>query len=356
MGKDTEYDFVKGGGNDQELEKYQKCFVENGTEKSLPLLKWFHQKNLPGIQSIYYAVGNETRQIAAIYTYLPVLLKCLDEVTIAMQSFDTLTDEKHRGKRLFIRLASKLEAEERAKNAALVFGFPNENSVHGFVNKLGFTYFGEVPFLIKPLSISYFFKKLFQRASDDENSVFKIEAPENISIKNNQEIKLISSFDEDYDSLWEKVNSKIKIGVNRNSKYMNWRFVEKPGESYCHFGYYKNAELKGVVVFTLKKKHGGKIGYLMELLFDPEDQNAGKQLLDFSSEVLKKNRADVILAWCFPHSFNYFCHRKKGFYPFPEKLRPQKLGMIVKNLNSRHADDIYNVKNWYFSYSDSDTV
>lgn len=356
MGKDTEYDFIRGSGNDRELEKYQKCFSENGTQKSLQLLKWFHQKNLPAIQSIYYAVEDESRQIAAIYTYLPVLLKCLDEVVVAMQSFDTLTDEKHRGKRLFIKLASKLEAEERAKNAALVFGFPNENSVHGFVKKLGFTYFGEVPFLIKPLRISYFFKKIFKRADDDENFNYKIEIPANIPIKNNGEIRSISFFGEDYDALWEKASAKIKIGVNRNAKYMNWRFVEKPEENYLRFGYYKDGELKAIVVFTLKKKHGGKIGYLMELLFDPEDEKAGKQLLDFSSKILKKNNADVILAWCFPHSFNYFCHRKNGFYPFPEKLRPQKLGMIVKNLNSRQADDIYNVKNWHFSYSDSDTV
>ena len=319
-------------------------------------MKWFHKKNIPGSHSIYYAIDKLTGQIAAIYTYLPVLLKCLNEVVLAMQSFDTLTHEKHRGKRLFIKLATKLEEEERLNNAVLVFGFPNENSVHGFVKKLGFIYFGEVPFLIKPLRISYFLKKIFNRSATDENSNCEIDAPLTISLKNNCEIKSISSFEEDYNILWEKAGSKIKIGVNRDAKYMNWRYSEKPGENYLQYGLYKNGNLNGVAIFTLKNKHGGKIGYLMELLFDPEEETAGKQLLDFSSKILEQNKADLILAWCFPHSFNYFCHRKSGFYPFPEKLRPQKLGMITKSLNSKHADDIYNVKNWYFSYSDSDTV
>ena len=356
MANEAQYELVRGNGSDPELEKYQKCFLENGTEKSMALLKWFHQKNLPKKQSIYYSIDKRSNEIAAIYTYLPVLLKCMDEVVVAMQSFDTLTGEKHRGKGLFIKLAKKLEEEERAKNAALVFGFPNENSVHGFVKKLGFTYFGEVPFLIKPIRTSYFFKMIFKRAPGNENINCEIEAPSAISLKNNCRLKSISSFGEDYNCLWQKASSKIKIGVNRDAKYMNWRYIEKPGESYLRYGFYKNDELKGVVIFTLKNKHHGKIGYLMELLFDPKEENAGIQLLNFSSKILRHHKADLILAWCFPHSYNYICYQKSGFFKFPEKIRPQKLGMIAKTLHSKNEDDIYNVKNWYFSYSDSDTV
>ena len=94
----------------------------------------------------------------------------------------------------------------------------------------------------------------------------------------------------------------------------------------------------------------------MEILYDPESETTGIKLIKFCSKILRKNKADLILAWCFPHSFNYFCHRKAGFYKFPEKLRPQKLGIIAKTLNSNLATDIYNVKNWFLSYSDSDTV
>jgi hypothetical protein len=358
MSNEEQYKFVRGVGSDEELEKYRECFSKNGTEKSVELLKWFHKKNLPGAQSIYYAIDKSTNQIAAIYTYLPVLLKCMDKVVVAMQSFDTLTDQKHRSKRLFIKLASKLEEEERKNNTALIYGFPNENSVHGFVNKLGFIYFGEVPFLVKPLRFSYIFRKIFKKTTshivEEINCV--VDAPKEVLLEYNSSIKWISSFDEEYENLWQEVSEKINIGVNRNAAYMNWRYFDKPDENYQRFGFYKNGKLEGVIIFTLKNKHDGKIGYLMEMLFTPGNEIAGKKLLQFCSDVLKKNKADVILAWCFRHSFNYFCHRQTGFYKFPEKLRPQKLGMIAKTLNSRRADDIYNVKNWYFSYSDSDTV
>ena len=175
-------------------------------------------------------------------------------------------------------------------------------------------------------------------------------------MKGNFEIKEISKFDEKYDELYSAVSSQINIGVNRNAAYMNWRYIAKPDEIYARYGLYENNQLAGVVVFTLKNKHGGKIGYLMELLYDPKNEKAGKDLLKFCSRTLKKNNADLVLAWCFDHSFNYTCIRRNGYYKFPEKFRPQKLGFITKILNSKNTKDIYNIKNWYISYSDSDTV
>lgn len=358
MADEQQYYFIRGNGSDEELKKYCQCFSENGSGKTLTLLKWFHQKNLPDLQSIYYAIDKNTHEIAAIYTYLPMILKLMDRKVTAMQSFDTLTDYRHRSKGLFIKLATKLEQEERTKNIELVFGFPNENSMHGFIKKLKFFYFGEVPFLVKPIRLSYAIRKLFwpKTPPEAEETICEILAPEKISLKNNSFIQSISNFEEDYEKLWQKVSRQINIAVNRDSAYMNWRYIIKPLQNYLRYGYYENGVLNGVVIFTLKNKHDGKIGYLMEIIFDPENKNAGNQLLKYSSQILKRNKADLILSWCLPHSFNYSCYKEAGYYNFPEKIRPQKLGMITKTLNSNYEKEIYNIKNWYFSYSDSDTV
>ncbi|MEO6135550.1 MAG: GNAT family N-acetyltransferase [Ginsengibacter sp.] len=356
MMEEQPYQIIKGIGSDEELERYRACFVSNGSEKTIGLLKWNHQQNLQGVQSIYYAIGN-AGEIAAIYTYLPVVFTCMGSIVNAMQSFDTLTDKDHRGKGLFIKLASKIEAEEKQKSNELVYGFPNENSVHGFVKKLKFNYFGEVPFLIKPFGISYFIKRILKSKTEsfsDSNLVMVID--EKLKNKYPGSIKEITNFDELYDQFYQQISKQIKIGVNRDAAYMNWRYVKKPHEIYSLYGYYENGELKGVIIFTLKNKHGGKIGYLMELLFDEKNEAAGKHLLQFCLQSFKKNKADLVLCWCFDHSFNYNVIRKSGFYNFPEKLRPQKLGFIAKTLNSNNIKDIYNLKNWYLSYSDSDTV
>jgi hypothetical protein len=355
--KQTRYDIIKGVGSDEELEKYRQCFIVNGSEKNLGILRWMHQQNLSGLNSIYYAIDKETQDIAATYAYLPVMLHCMNKIVLGIQAIDALTDYRHRSKGLFIKLASKLEKEESTKNYDLVYGFPNVNSVHGHVKQLGFTYLGEVPFLIKPFRISYLFKKILKAKEADILQInCNLLIPRQYKLKDHIEIKEITEFDETYDKFYITISPQINIGVNRNAAYMNWRYIAKPGEIYARYGLYENDQLTGVVVFTLKNKHGGKIGYLMELLHDSKNENAGIHLLKFSSITLKKNKADLVLAWCFDHSFNYRCFRRNGYYKFPEKLRPQELGFITKTLNSENTKDIYNVKNWYLSYSDSDTV
>ena len=236
----------------RELKKYQQCFSENGSVKSIELLKWFHQQNLPGLQIIYYAIDKKTNQIASIYTYLPLKLKCMGKIVTAMQSFDTLTDYRHRSKGLFIKLASRLEKEESLKDNELVFGFPNENSVHGFVKKLDFTYFGEVPFLIKPIRISYLVRKFLKKKERNQEEInCQIDSPQEIKLNHKDSIKLINKFSQDYDRLWGKIGPQINIGTNRNAAYMNWRYIDKPGENYSRYGFYENGILTGIIIFTL---------------------------------------------------------------------------------------------------------
>jgi hypothetical protein len=106
---------------------------------------------------------------------------------------------------------------------------------------------------------------------------------------------------------------------------MNWRYMQKPMEHYCSHGLYENNELQAIVVFCIKNKHNGRIGYVMELIFDPSNLKAGKKLLEFTNKIFKQQKTDVVLCWCLPHSFNYSCFKKGGYYNFLPKLRPQKL-------------------------------
>ena len=112
------YDIVEGTGSDEELKTYKDCFDQNKSEKDLATLIWLHQDNLRKEQSILYALEPESRNIAAIYTYLPTVVKCMQTNIPALQSFDTLTDHRHRGKGLFIQLATKLAQKEKERGNA----------------------------------------------------------------------------------------------------------------------------------------------------------------------------------------------------------------------------------------------
>ena len=357
MANDEQYNLVKGIGSDSELEEYRQCFGKNGTIRQLDSLVWMHQQNLVNTNSIYYAFAQPSGSIAAIYTVLPVPVSIEGITTKAMQSVDTLTDVDHRGKGLFIKLATALYKNAEENAFALVYGFPNASSGPGFFKKLGWISFGEVPFLMKPLRLSFFVKKLFGKRSSEikEEIIIKSQGPLNKEQGNGMSIKSIDQFGEDYNLLWNKVKINFKVAVNRDAHYLNWRF-NKPGEFYYRYGLYVYDKLMAIVVFTIKEKHDGKVGYIMEFIFEPGNEKPAKILLRFATKFIKSQKGDVILAWCLPHSFNLSGYRGVGFLKLPEKFRPVQLFFGVKALQMGTVGVVTEVNNWYISYIDSDSV
>ena len=356
--KSGAYEVVKGTGSTGELERYRNTFEQNGSPRKIDNLTWLHQQNLAGTNTIFYAMHENN--IAAIYTALPVVFQIRQQTSTALQSIDTITDEKHRGKGLFPKLANELYQDAEKNNFSLVYGFPNENSAPGFFKKLGWTSFGEAPFIIKPLSISYFIKKLLNRkkessaSQEEENHFFSLAGRKDLSKRIH--LEPVSEFGEAYNELWKQVSTGIGVCADRSAAYMNWRYVARPESYYSSIGFFEDGRLRGVIVFTIKNKHQGRVGYIMELIYDTTQPAIGKALLTYANKICKAEDADVILAWAFEHSFNYGAYKKTGYFNFPVKFRPQHLFLGVRVFDESQASTINNISNWYISYSDSDTV
>ena len=73
----------------------------------------------------------------AYYGVIPCFIQYRDEVILAAQSADTMTHPGHRFKGLFVELSAMTFDLCREMGIRLIFGFPNQNSYHGAVNKLG---------------------------------------------------------------------------------------------------------------------------------------------------------------------------------------------------------------------------
>ena len=93
--------------------------------------------------------------------------------------------------------------------------------------------------------------------------------------------------------VFDKFSNEIKVAVERNKHYLDWRYIQKPNEDYkiVHCYSKENAYL-GFVIYTVKEKHNGKIAYIMELLYDLNEPKAAKLLLDYAISEIKKEKAD----------------------------------------------------------------
>jgi hypothetical protein len=337
----------------ESVKLFKDCFDANGSPKKRENIEWQFFDNTVSSCFVDIAYDEKKGKTAGIYAVSGVKFKVGSEEIIGTQSLDTITDINYRGKGLFTVLSKSVYNKLINSEIGLVYGFPNGNSIHGFEKKLDWNVLDPLPFLIKPLKSKYFTDRIkaLSFLPNIQLSFSKLKRSKNFFISEE------NVFPKEVNIIWERFSANFEVAVVRDRDYLNWRYVRKPNQNYriahCHD---QNNEYVGFVVFTTKEKHNGKIGYIMELIYDPASSEAATLLMNHAVTSIKSESADCILAWCLEHSPSYNTFKKDFFVKMPEKIRPIELHFGARCFNSELKEQVYKRENWYLSYSDSDTV
>lgn len=352
---DYNVDFPVG---EQQIARILNLFKRNSNEKSLAHLKWQYLISPGG--GAYTAISVSPDGVdAAVYSVFKVYVKINRDLKLACQSLDTLTDQNHRGKGLFSGLADAIFKKCENDEIAFVYGFPNSNSAPGFFNKLGWSRLGHPPFRIYLNNLLFPLAFILKRRIFVKNYLclswiyfrsWFLKHHYNLKIKKSIDYKSL-----EYEKLWTKFSKKLPVTLWRSGEYMCWRYQEKPDKLYYHLSAYYDDKLVGLVVFTVLEKHGGRIGYVMDLIYDPDSPAAGSLLLTEAVRKMNALNVDAILAWA-DLSFSVNKPYLDGcFFKLPRKLQPIKLYFGYKFLNLKDKN-AFGMSEFYVSYADSDTV
>lgn len=336
----------------ENIEIYKNCFNKNGSNKTSEKLTW-QLLELP-IKSklVNIAIDKVSKKTAGTYAVFPSNFLIGGKNYIGSQAIDAITDIDFRGKGLFIELAKDVYQKAINEDIKLVYGFPNGTSVHGHKKKLQWTIMDPVPFLIKPLYTQYFTNKI-----KFLNWFPNLRIATKRKIEKNVILKVENFFPDEVNEIWVSFSKNIKVAVVRNQEYLNWRYLKKPFENYqIVHAYTQDEKYIGYIVYCIKEKHGGKVAYIMEFIFDPNYSDLAKNLLNYASNEIIEKKADCILSWCLEHSENFTNYKSNGFFKLPENLRPIELHFGARAFDIQFDEIITNRINWYLSYSDSDTV
>lgn len=114
---------------------------------------FFRQKYNTAFTGVMYIgfFAYQDNQPAAFYGVIPCFMNCKGQSVLAAQSADTMTHPDHRGKGLFIELAELTYKLCCIEGIRILFGFPNQNSLPGFVNKLDWQVSGNMECFIIPV-------------------------------------------------------------------------------------------------------------------------------------------------------------------------------------------------------------
>lgn len=121
--------------------------LHNAVYGRWPAENYFPQKYdtaYTGISHIGYIAYDTGNLPVAYYGVLPCFMQLDGKQFLAAQSGDTMTHPAHQKKGLFVELANRTYELCRQNGIQLVYGFPNQNSEHGLINKLGWTTTGHL--------------------------------------------------------------------------------------------------------------------------------------------------------------------------------------------------------------------
>jgi hypothetical protein len=96
-----------------------------------------YNSSYAGLAYIGFIAYNKERAPIAYYGVIPCLVEYQNKVVLAAQSADTMTHPGFRYKGLFVELSNICFELCRESGINLIFGFPNQNSFHGAIHKLG---------------------------------------------------------------------------------------------------------------------------------------------------------------------------------------------------------------------------
>jgi hypothetical protein len=163
-----------------------------------------------GVENLGYIAYDQQHFPVAFYGVVPCFVRYADQLYLAAQSVDTMTDVRYRFKGLFVQLANMTFDLCRDEGINFIFGFPNQNSLHGFLVKLKWQMTEMMDCYIIPVSIISI-----------ERFAKKLPLARGIYKRYQQEV--LKNYLVDAAGIQSSVLKDGFGGVNRNAHYLKYR-------------------------------------------------------------------------------------------------------------------------------------
>lgn len=229
----------------------------------------------------FASVGEHDGQIVGYEGLVPVNIKIGNNIVRGAQIVDLVVHPNFRRQGMFLEIQKTLMMEAVKNGIWFCYGTTNERAYYGHL-KCGWFYVCDIPILVRPnrynsirrnlgrLREIRFSKKLVRSSVDLASSMFHNHARAKIAHKTPiaEDLKITSllSFDERFDGFWDRVSDRYGIIVVRNTRYLRWRYLEKPEADYKVLVAENDGRIEGYVVLSIAKSEYQKDGLIIDAL------------------------------------------------------------------------------------------
>ncbi|MEL7669202.1 GNAT family N-acetyltransferase [Methanobacterium sp.] len=303
---------------------------------------------------------NDKDEVISLRPTIPIRLKFRDKTLKSGMNVDVMTHPDYRRMGLFSTLVNESFKMLKELGVHIVYTFPNNFSFPGYKKRIKWKYVDSLPLLVKVLKPRSFVKKYIKNpyvqkclypVADAFNHLIFVSKTK--SENRNLLINQIYCFNENFDLLWQELSNQFEIAVIRDSKYLNWRYVQRPGYDYKIFSAVEDDVLKGYIVLREDTMFDLKLGLVVDIL--TFDDNTACSLLLHAYNLFKDNDMDIMGCLMLNTSMYFDVLKKAGFLKLPKKYSPKEFFFVVKADDDIIAPDVaYSSKNWFLTFGDID--
>lgn len=281
---------------------------------------WKYKGSNPFGKSIIVVAENKKR-IVATFAIIPIDYNLNKKLINGSHSIAMLVHPDWQKKGVIKLVVDKAISIAEKKKIKFIYGYPNDNAYE--IHKLIFDY--------KDISDQYFFEHDLNFSNIKSNT-------KNI-IKINKFSKLHSEF-------LVNIKKNYKIILDRNIKFLNWRYLSRPDKKYYVFGHYIDKKFKGYCVLKLYKEDKILRGHIIDIIANKNEEKIFEDLVIFSLNFFKKHNCNEVNLWL------------QGNVSFEKILlnnnfKKNKSRKFICRFNDKTIENKFKKNNWYFTMGDT---
>ena len=280
------------------------------------------------------------------YALMPFKINAYGKDVDSFISLDSMVHPEFQGQKVFSQLVNYSSKQIEGINKPYIT-FLNEQSISIYTKKYNWKYLGNIPVYCRPLSLNYlktrnklvyFFIKPFALLINSFNK--KI---------NKISLQAFNQFNKEILSLSR--DSRF-YSINRSKEFFDWRFDKAPF-TYEKYKILYDQNLIGYCVIRIERKFGLNFVWIMDIFINKEYENQYANVLNIIA--MKNMYTSDFITSLLPSKKYTKYYYKSGYIKIPQFIFPHNFYFCI-NKNKYENEDIYNLNNWYFSWSLNDVL
>ena len=171
------------------------------------------------------------------------------------------------------------------------------------------------------------------------------------SLVDHIQVKKINKFDQKADDLWQRASMAYSNIQVRDSRFLNWRFVQCPYIQYEILAAVQESKMLGYIVLRCKEYPNHKEGHIVDFLLDQSTLKAGQYLIAEAMHFFGSHQCHVVKTVL--NKEDKLLRNILTAYGFDHEEIIDK-GIYSNNLNASLNEILTNSRQWFITEADSD--